>query len=106
VIRVDRRGRIVIRRLGSSALLGGLRLWRRCKTGDLELELAPVTRGELRGPGIEWLAGNRTHGASLLQPPIEGAARSLIAHCDIGGSAVDLDDVGDGVAFDGFKTIA
>ena len=66
VIRVDRRARIVTRRLGTSALLGCPWLCPQCKPGDLELELAPVTRRELGGLGLKWLAGNRAHRASLL----------------------------------------
>src|SRR5215208_5477797 len=66
VIRVDRRARIVAGRLGTSALLGGPRLWPRCKARNLELELASVTRRELRRLGLKWLAGNRAHGVSVL----------------------------------------
>src|SRR5215213_7006298 len=65
-MRVDRRARIVTRRLGTSALLGGPWLWSWCKAGDLEPELAPVTRRELGRLGLKWLAGNRAHWASLL----------------------------------------
>ena len=59
MIRVDRRARIVTRRLGASALLGGSWLRPRGKAGNLQLELAPVARLELEGRGLERLAGNR-----------------------------------------------
>jgi hypothetical protein len=82
VIRVDRRARIVAGRRGTFALLGGPRLWLRCKARNLELELASVTRRELGRPRLKWLAGNRAHAVSVLPSAERETARSLLARCD------------------------
>jgi hypothetical protein len=77
VIRVDRRARIVTRRLGTSALLGAPGFGRSVSPGTLSLNLRPslVMSG---GLGLEWLAGNRVHGASLL--PAADRESGTLAH--------------------------
>src|SRR3954454_19744550 len=74
-MRVDRRARVLPRRLVACALLRRPGLQARLQARHLELELAAVLRGELRTLGLERLSGDRAHGSSLL----------LAASCPDGG---------------------
>jgi hypothetical protein len=68
VIGVDRRPRVVPRRLRTAPLLGGSRLRTRRETRDLELDLAPVARRQLRGLGFKRLSRDGAHASRLLLP--------------------------------------
>ena len=65
VVGVDRRPRVVARRLLAAALLGVTRLHRRAEAGDLERDLAPVLGLQLAAVGVQRLAGDGGLGAGL-----------------------------------------